>query len=462
MNLKGKMQKSTNLKRNKSTIKEVKRQVKGITLIALVVTIIVLLILAGIALNLTIGQNGIFSRAGTAANTWRNAETNEQLAMGELEDWMDGYLNGNGGNQGGGSGGGDYNTGTTVEEARNQNKPFENDTTITDSCTPANSIRVPEGFKIAEDSALTVEDGVVIEDKDGNQFVWIPAKTEDEGGATINLSSGGTEKIVYQRTDFGKQYGSYSNYSETMPSDEEASVNAWGGYYIGRFEAGDKEATDAKSMREDYMNNQLMKYAEENGIDISNPDNITEEQMQEIYELMARIQKEEHTITIKKGQAPYNYITQANAKTKAEGMDTLQEYTTATTKLVSSYAWDTAISYIQIKNSDYGTNSPEGNYYDTTFTYTDITGTSQTKNNNSSTLIPTGQTTAVSNIYDMGGNLDEYTTESSSSEGYPYVRRGGGYFNDYGDYPAGVRFHSSGSADIGKGFRVTLYCKTES
>ena len=52
------------------------------------------MILAGIALNLTIGQNGIFSRAGTAVNTWRNAESNEQLAMGELEDWMDGYLGG--------------------------------------------------------------------------------------------------------------------------------------------------------------------------------------------------------------------------------------------------------------------------------------------------------------------------------------------------------------------------------
>ena len=65
------------------------------------ITIIVLLILAGIALNLTIGQNGIFQRAEIAANTWRNAETNEQLAMGELEDWMDGYLNGNSGNQGG-------------------------------------------------------------------------------------------------------------------------------------------------------------------------------------------------------------------------------------------------------------------------------------------------------------------------------------------------------------------------
>ena len=403
-------------------IRKLKKQVKGITLIALVVTIIVLLILAGIALNLTIGQNGIFTRAQKSVNTWRNAETNEQLAMGELEDWMDGYLNGNGGNQGGGSGGGDYNTGTTVEEAKNQNKPFENDTTITDSCTPANSIRVPEGFKIAEDSATTVEDGIVIEDKDRNQFVWIPAKTGT--GATINLSTGGTAKIVYQRTDFGKQDGSYSDYSETMPSDEETSVNAWGGYYIGRFEAGDKESTEAKTMRSGQT---------------------------------------DATITIKKDQVPYNYITQANAKTKAEGMDTLQEYTTATTKLVSSYAWDTAISYIQIKNSDYGTNSLEGNYYNSdSFTYTDIAGYKQTKNNNSSTLIPTGQTTALSNIYDMGGNLYEYTTESGSVGGDPYVNRGGYCDNSYDSYPAGYRGNIYGDAGSYSGFRVTLYCSTES
>ena len=48
-----------------------------------------LLILAGIVLNLSIGENGIFNRAQIAANIWRNAETNEQLAMGELEDWID-------------------------------------------------------------------------------------------------------------------------------------------------------------------------------------------------------------------------------------------------------------------------------------------------------------------------------------------------------------------------------------
>ena len=79
-------------RKKKFNYKKLKKDVQGITLIALVATIIVLLILAGIALNLTIGQNGIFSRAQTAANTWRNAETNEQLAMGELEGWMDGYM----------------------------------------------------------------------------------------------------------------------------------------------------------------------------------------------------------------------------------------------------------------------------------------------------------------------------------------------------------------------------------
>ena len=286
------------------------------------ITIIVLLILAGIALNLTIGQNGIFTRAQKSVNTWRNAETNEQLAMGELEDWMDGYLDGNGG---------DYNTGTTVEEARNQNKPFENDTTITDSCTPANSIRVPEGFKIAQDSATVVEDGIVIEDKDGNQFVWIPARTGT--GATINLSSGGTATIVYRRTAFERE-NITTLYTETMPSYEEASVNAWGGYYIGRFEAGDKESTEAKTMRAG--------------------------------------ETENRTVTIKKGQVPYNYVNISNCKSLAERMSSKQGYS-AKTKLVSSYAWDTAISYIQIKNSDYGTNSPEGNYRNTTFTYTEKT-----------------------------------------------------------------------------------------
>ena len=62
---------------------------RGITLVALVVTIIVLLILAGVAISLTIGNNGLFQRTQNAANTWRNAETNEQHTMNEFDSDFD-------------------------------------------------------------------------------------------------------------------------------------------------------------------------------------------------------------------------------------------------------------------------------------------------------------------------------------------------------------------------------------
>ena len=79
-----------NEKKNfKEVLQRVKKQVQGITLIALVVTIIVLLILAGVALSLTVGDNGLFKRAQNAADTWQMAEQNEQIAMGELERWID-------------------------------------------------------------------------------------------------------------------------------------------------------------------------------------------------------------------------------------------------------------------------------------------------------------------------------------------------------------------------------------
>ena len=66
-----------------------KKEEKGITLVALVVTIIVLLILAGIAISLTIGNNGLFGRAQNAADTWRRAEVNEQKEMSNFEELYD-------------------------------------------------------------------------------------------------------------------------------------------------------------------------------------------------------------------------------------------------------------------------------------------------------------------------------------------------------------------------------------
>ena len=71
-----------------------KKSVKGITLIALVVTIIVLLILAAVAINLTIGNNGIFTRAQDATEKWDEATVTEEfnLILGEYPLYkLDGF-----------------------------------------------------------------------------------------------------------------------------------------------------------------------------------------------------------------------------------------------------------------------------------------------------------------------------------------------------------------------------------
>ena len=129
--------------------------------------------------------------------------------------------------------------------------------------------------------------------------------------------------------------------------------------------------------------------------------------------------------------------------------------------MVSSYAWDTAIAFIQKTVSDYGNSSPQGNYKDSpTFTYTGIADTEknkQTKANGTSTLIPTGQTTGVCNIYDMGGNVWEWTTESYSYASSPCTCRGGRYNYDFASIPAGSRRYNSGSAYDDIGFRSTLF-----
>ena len=71
-------------------MKKVKSEIKGITLIALVVTIIVLLILAAVAINLTIGNNGIFTRAGNAVDKYQEASINEQKELNSVANYLDG------------------------------------------------------------------------------------------------------------------------------------------------------------------------------------------------------------------------------------------------------------------------------------------------------------------------------------------------------------------------------------
>ena len=389
------------------------KQEKGITLIALVVTIVVLLILAGVSISLVLNNNGVISKAKEARDKYAEAQTNDEKQLNEVSDWIKETV---GDTTGGGSAGGsDYDP-------------------------ASDGVPIPAGFVYVggtKASGLVISDAAADNEKykgqttvgtdlQGNQFVWIPVDSIADYKRTAystNVASGTTdtatnsEQIKYSSSD------SYY-FKEALPADEKTSVETNKGFYIGRYEAGDQESTEAKTLRED-------------GASTSN------------------------TITVKAGQAPYNYVTRTQAKSLAEGFSTKQKYTSVKSKLVSSYAWDTAIAFIQKTNSDYGSSSEEGNYYDSpTFTYTGIADTEknkQTKANGTSTLIPTGQTTAVNNIYDMGGNVWEWTTESCSYASYPCTNRGGDYSYDFAGYPAGYRSYDSDGAGGSIGFRCTLY-----
>ena len=307
----------------------------------------------------------------------------------------------------------------TIDEAKSS--PMTENTKVT---FPDGTVVVPEGFKISSETANNVQGGVVIADKDDNQFVWIPVASIADYKRTAyssNVATGTTDSATNSEQI---KYSSSKDYyfTEAMPEDEKISVETYHGFYIGRYEAGDKESTEATTPT-----------------------------------MRASGASTTNTITLKKGQAPYNYVTKTQAQSLAEGMKAKQGYS-AKTKLCSSYAWDTAIAFIQKTNSDYGDSSEEGNYYDISdFSYKDITGASQTKSHNSNVLIPTGQTTPVCNIYDMGGNCYEWTTELCSYSSGPCTERGGSYINFYAGYPAGFRVYYSDYAYDIISFRPTLF-----
>ena len=364
---------------------------KGITLVALVVTIVVLLILAGVSINLVLGNNGIIAKAKDAETKSAEASQNDLKGMNGLVSEMEGALAGNGSTGNGNTGSG--------------NNFVTKNTEVT---YPGGNVWIPEGFRISKDSASTVQNGVVIEDKDGNQFVWVPVATLAD----------------YKRRTWYTGNGSFSDYSEALPEDERASVDAYKGFYIGRYEAGDKESTGTTKAT-----------FRTSSSDTSN------------------------SVTIKADQVPYSCVTRTKAVSLAEGFATKQGYK-AKTKLVSSYAWDTTIAFIEKTVNNYGSSSSQGNYYNTSVNYKDITDESKpekTKAENSSLLVATGQTTPVCNIYDMGGNVFELTTESNSDTYNPSAKRGGSYDDYFASNPAGDCNYSSDSADDGIGFRLTLF-----
>ena len=413
--------------RLKSMLKNKSEQ--GITLVALVITVIIIIILATVAINFAFGNNGLITRAEQARDFYANDTKYTEESMSNVESYLEGMLPG--GSEDGGDEPETPPEKSEVAEAIENNTQFTDTTTIKDDLD--NPVTIPGGFHLAEDSGTKVEEGIVIEDnkENHNQFVWIPVgeynvtqtieaitESDSQDGKLINeltRRQWGTEADVEQvptpitGDEVAAGYDGYQyHYGEGATQDKdgnpispvETNIDAFktsattkGGFYIGRYEQGTGNVCKA-------------------GVD------------------------------------SYVSVTRDTAKTQAEAMYSGNTDIKATTELISSYAWDTALNFICQTNTD---------------GYELATTTDETKANiGTDNKTQTGKYEAdkYSNIHDLLGNCYEWTTEYSSNSysdyPYPCVYRGGGY-NHSRAYAA---YRGSGGTTDSRtifGFRVQLY-----
>jgi len=374
----GKNNKGGNLNKKKT-----KRQ-NGITLVALVITIIILLILATISIQ-SLTNTGLFKKAQEAKEKTQNATENQAKTLNEYEDELNKYISGTISKQ----------PVKKVEDNIGSVLSTTDNTELQDAY--GNKIVVPAGFKIVSNSdtnnATTVDKGIVIEDVTlgataGSQFVWIPvgkiytdiAKT-DANAKTIELGryefdSNGNKSAYsgsYVEEDKGDTNTTLKNYGNTIAkniTNFKNSVTTNGGYYIGRYEA---RTSTARTAKEDALTQ------------------ITEKETDQIY----------------------NYVTQIQAAQLAQNMYNSSKFTS---DLINSYAWDRAIIFIQKCTT-------QTNYANQTSL-------------NTGSLAQIGTTADKQcNIFDMASNVYEWTTETSHNSDYPCGFRGGNYY--------GINFYTS-------------------
>lgn len=418
----------------------IRQSEKGITLIILIITIIIIFIIAGTTINMIIGEGGFIEQSLETQNKQKeqaNSETGEVNGLlGNLAEIDKEKLGPNG----------KPLISSIIVPTYRKNIEAED--------IYGNRIIVPAGFKVVphgtddveytyaegeNKNKPTVQDGIVIEDDDGNQFVWIPIgniinKEGDTKGESSNIILGRYEN--YTADENGKytpaqvaNVSSYTtpvtisdNYQElprTDDTDEHKKAKdlegfirntlSNGGYYLARYEASYRNGVRPYSM------------PSEGTPATTAPTTYASKQL-------------------------WNFVTQEQASKASQAMYAGKE-DKFVSDLVNSYSWDTAIIFIQ-------TYSENGGY---------ASQVSKNAEGPANTGVRTETTTdKVCNIYDMASNIREWTTEystrTSGSTVYHCVDRGGLYGNS--GFDAGSRDNSNVSylSSINT-FRPIIYCK---
>ena len=422
---------------------------KGITLVALVVTIVVLLILAGVSINLVLGNNGIIAKAKDAETKSAEASQNDLKGMNGLVSEMEGVLNGN--------------SGKTEPE--------------TEPYLPSDDFHY--------DTSTSVDTGLVIADSNRNEYVWVvvPRTTtvyKTTGLGKTTFTDADYMSIENDLKEYTKIYRESTSFTDTWYADDKnegwlseteyavlknsmlKSVYENGGFYVGRYEAG----IDTKTG--------------------TNRTSNTDKNSDGKYIMPS-------TTPVSKANAyPYTYVTRTQAQNLASNVNS----GTKTSSLMFGVQWDLVLAFMHnkgnIEDSTLTSNSTTiGNYYNSTFDLNrgkyaqcgqlgntwknfdsaldsivvsnETTGKMKKTEQNSyqnGILLTTGGTeqSKVMNIYDIAGNVYEWTLEKTPNTYEPCVTRGG-LFNDTGSYRPAAEHggSSSGHSFYSIGFRVSIF-----
>ena len=464
---------------------------RGITLIALIITIILMLILAGVVLTLTIGENGLFSTAKYAREKWNNSVEQENRELDELYAYI------NGENLPENTKDTDAGTLVAVPNKWKTSTPAYVSTTKGKEVVSSKKVStvqavatglgetvpVPLGFYYVGGK---VDTGVVISDNiadkydgktdkttheyaaklKGNQFVWIPCKIED-----------------YHKTDWKQENAKWDLTTNTLEYEQ---IEKYEGFYIGRYEAGVSTLNEETNEFKDsviFNNNASLFKA------VSLETGCCGEVWQN-YSFTARTKgtlvtegenKANGNIVSKANSIPYYHADYYTAVEMSRRMYENNQYVYS--GLTTGTQRDMMLKFLQEKGDKVNvTSSDWGNcdnvllenlrgYYTNVGTHGATDGfkeVGELKTNESWVLLTTGSTKQVmkNNLYDVLGNLEEWTEEGAYVDNLDYnmdvtyntyMVRGGSFFETTLACYRGWNY--APSTDIFCGFRPTLYMK---
>ena len=418
---------------------------KGITLIALVITIIVLLILAGVAISMLSGENGILKKATEAKSRSDRAKIDETDSLEGLEDLI---------NESTESVSSINNIGEEATEKNIRLKDSNGDTMV-----------LPAGFRIKPDSPKVIKRGVVVLAPDDSEFVWVPVKDISK---MYGIDSEG--KKVGKLYEFNTTGYTNRSWTETDGVVKWGNNNGvWGPYiepsYLSSTSAGDAIVGDSTKGVE--LLKSIIGLKEENG------DILTQ------WKTNLQSEFDEMIKYVRKNKGFYIGRYETSLNTENQNAQSISGVSSATSAVSSANTWyglyQKEKEYSEKNNltNVVGSSMIWGSQYDqmmmwmqgngidvTSYTPTNLEGVVASKNKSRKT--GTEPKDKLNNIYDLLGNGEEWTLESSS----PTSRtgRGGTYRTGYtGDDSTSASCYSAGQNPytIYDKFssRITLYVK---